>query len=89
MPFGIVEIDQVDRAHPGFDKWNMIVVNRKTRPIDKLVLIARFRGDRPTQEERAAARRRVLEYNEDDVRATWHVREWMEKLDASPQIDPA
>ena len=43
----------------------------------------------PTQEERAAARRRVLEYNEDDVRATWHVREWMEKLDASPQIDPA
>ena len=35
----------------------------------------------PTAEERAAARRRVLEYNEDDVRATWHVREWMQRLD--------
>lgn len=40
MPFGIVEIDQVDRAHPGFDKRNMIVVNRKARPIDKLFVIA-------------------------------------------------
>ena len=36
--------------------------------------------------ERRAARRRVLEYNEDDVRATWHVREWMELLDSrSPE----
>ena len=32
--------------------------------------------------ERKAARTRVLEYNEDDVRATWHVREWMERLDS-------
>ncbi len=27
---------------------------------------------------RESARRRVLEYNEDDVRATWAVREWLE-----------
>ena len=33
--------------------------------------------------ERRAARRRVLEYNEDDVRATWHVREWIEQLDSA------
>lgn len=26
---------------------------------------------------RARAQRRVLEYNEDDVRATWHVRRWL------------
>ncbi|MFV0430022.1 MAG: TM0106 family RecB-like putative nuclease [Arachnia sp.] len=32
--------------------------------------------------ERDAARRRVLEYNEDDVRATWEVREWLERIDA-------
>ncbi|PIE21086.1 MAG: nuclease [Arachnia propionica] len=32
--------------------------------------------------ERAAAQRRVLEYNEDDVRATWAVREWFDRLDA-------
>lgn len=31
----------------------------------------------PDEGVRAAARRRVLEYNEDDVRATWAVREWM------------
>lgn len=31
----------------------------------------------PTGEERDAARVRVLEYNEDDVRATWAVREWL------------
>ncbi|MCC2592131.1 TM0106 family RecB-like putative nuclease [Tessaracoccus sp. OS52] len=33
-------------------------------------------------EERAAARTRVLEYNEDDVRATWAVREWLSGLDS-------
>ena len=37
--------------------------------------------------ERKAARRRVLEYNEDDVRATWHVREWMERLDSQSYED--
>ena len=37
--------------------------------------------------ERKAARRRVLEYNEDDVRATWHVREWMDRLDAETHED--
>jgi predicted RecB family nuclease len=29
---------------------------------------------------RAAARARVLAYNEDDVRATWHLRRWMRDL---------
>jgi len=29
----------------------------------------------------------VLEYNEDDVRATWHVREWMERLDSQSDED--
>lgn len=33
-----------------------------------------------TPEIRAAARQRVLEYNEDDVRATWHVRRWLRTL---------
>lgn len=31
----------------------------------------------PTPEIRAAARQRVLDYNEDDVRATWQLREWL------------
>ncbi|MGL4832534.1 MAG: TM0106 family RecB-like putative nuclease, partial [Propionibacteriaceae bacterium] len=35
----------------------------------------------PTEEERCAATRRVLEYNEDDVRATWALREWMKRSD--------
>ncbi|WP_141211245.1 TM0106 family RecB-like putative nuclease [Enemella dayhoffiae] len=30
-----------------------------------------------TEEARAAARQRVLDYNEDDVRATWHLRQWL------------
>lgn len=37
-----------------------------------------------TPEEREAARTRVLEYNEDDVRATWAVREWLTEGDADP-----
>ncbi|MDO5735976.1 MAG: TM0106 family RecB-like putative nuclease [Propionibacteriaceae bacterium] len=36
----------------------------------------------PRPEVRAATRTRVLEYNEDDVRATLAVREWLESLDA-------
>ncbi|NLE97133.1 MAG: TM0106 family RecB-like putative nuclease [Propionibacterium sp.] len=36
-------------------------------------------ADEPTRE---AARRRVLEYNEDDVRATLAVREWLTRQDA-------
>lgn len=35
----------------------------------------------PHPEVRAATRTRVLEYNEDDVRATLAVREWLESLD--------
>ncbi|OYN95342.1 nuclease [Enemella evansiae] len=31
----------------------------------------------PTPEARAAARQRVLDYNEDDVRATWRLRHWL------------
>ena len=31
-------------------------------------------------EDRERARTRVLEYNEDDVRATWHVRRWLRSL---------
>ncbi|TRY19984.1 TM0106 family RecB-like putative nuclease [Tessaracoccus rhinocerotis] len=37
-----------------------------------------------TDAGRAAARTRVLEYNEDDVRATWAVREWLDGVDAGP-----
>lgn len=33
-----------------------------------------------TPEAREAARVRVLEYNEDDVRATWHLRRWLRSL---------
>ncbi len=33
-----------------------------------------------TDAERASARQRVLEYNEDDVEATWHVRRWLRGL---------
>lgn len=40
---------------------------------------------------RAAARDRILEYNEDDVRATWHVRQWLRSLDAprNPRRSPS
>lgn len=34
-----------------------------------------------TVEERDAARTRVLEYNEDDVLATWNLRRWLRSLD--------
>ena len=33
-------------------------------------------GD-PDERVRELARVRVLEYNEDDVRATWHLRRWL------------
>lgn len=36
-------------------------------------------GD-PDPAVRATARTRVLEYNEDDVRATWHLRRWLRSL---------
>ncbi len=33
-----------------------------------------------TEDARRASRQRVLEYNEDDVRATWHLRTWLRTL---------
>ena len=42
----------------------------------------------PDPQERRAARTRVLEYNEDDVLATWHLREWMQRIDDGTQVDP-
>jgi predicted RecB family nuclease len=36
--------------------------------------------DADTDQARASARTRVLEYNEDDVRATWQVRTWLRSL---------
>ena len=38
-------------------------------------------------EVRAAAQRRVLEYNEDDVRATWHLRRWLREQPAGQGAD--
>lgn len=35
----------------------------------------------PTPAERDAARIRLLQYNEDDTKATWHVRQWLRQLD--------
>jgi len=34
----------------------------------------------PNRDVREQARTRVLEYNEDDVRATWHLRRWLRTL---------
>jgi len=34
----------------------------------------------PSKDAREQARTRVLEYNEDDVRATWHLRRWLRTL---------
>ncbi|MGC3994004.1 MAG: TM0106 family RecB-like putative nuclease [Propionicimonas sp.] len=34
----------------------------------------------PSETAREQARTRVLEYNEDDVRATWHLRRWLREL---------
>lgn len=34
----------------------------------------------PSEQERRRARVRVLEYNEDDVSATWHLRRWLRSL---------
>ncbi|MGC3953584.1 MAG: TM0106 family RecB-like putative nuclease [Propionicimonas sp.] len=40
--------------------------------------------DADSDQERTQARTRVLEYNEDDVRATWHVRRWLRSLPTAP-----
>ncbi|MDO5083316.1 MAG: TM0106 family RecB-like putative nuclease [Arachnia propionica] len=44
--------------------------------------------DAPDAATREAARTRVLEYNEDDVLATWHLRQWMQRIDDGTQVDP-
>ncbi|GAA4908551.1 TM0106 family RecB-like putative nuclease [Tessaracoccus lubricantis] len=41
--------------------------------------------DSDAEAERAAARQRVLDYNEDDVRATLAVRNWLTAQDGAPQ----
>lgn len=45
--------------------------------------------DAPTATARQAARTRVLEYNEDDVLATWHLREWMQRIDDGTPVHPS
>ncbi|GAA1392384.1 TM0106 family RecB-like putative nuclease [Luteococcus peritonei] len=42
----------------------------------------------PTQAERDEARVRVLEYNEDDVRATHHLRAWLRSLELASDEEP-
>lgn len=43
----------------------------------------------PDELTRSQARRRVLEYNEDDVRATHQLREWLRSLEASDISTPS
>ncbi|WP_415111280.1 TM0106 family RecB-like putative nuclease [Propioniciclava sp.] len=47
--------------------------------LNSLSWFAEAVGD-PDPEARARARVRVLEYNEDDVLATWHLRRWLRSL---------